>query len=106
MCDGTKDCLNGHDELKDSDGNCIDGLPPLFKIIDEMANYSKIKELFDVDEKTLKLDHKSNPDEGVKIGFMKPSQFHQETKLKMNVIPKQGNCSQRCLSISKKNNAC
>ena len=59
--------------MKDSDGNCIDGLPPLFQIIDEMANYSRINEIFDVDEKTLKLDQKSKPDEGVKIGFMKPS---------------------------------
>ena len=79
--------------MKDSDGNCIDGLPPLFKIIDEVANYSRVKELFDVDEKTLKLDRKSKPDKGVKIGFTKPSQSHQETKLKMNHFQKLGNCS-------------
>ena len=74
--------------MKDSDGNCIDGLPPLFKIIDERANYSRINEIFDVDEKTLKLDQKSKPDEGNKTGLMKSSK-----------PPKLGNCSERCLSI-------
>ena len=75
VCDGVKDCLNGHDELKDLNGNCVKESQPFFKIIDKMANNSGIETLLDFEEQNTMTSKNLEFNEDIQNSFTEHSQI-------------------------------
>ena len=77
VCDGVKDCLNGHDELKDLEGNCVKESQPFFKIIDKLENNSGIETLLDFEEQNTMTSKNLEFNEDIQNSFTDLSQIQE-----------------------------